>query len=342
MRYLLEQVGDIEVKGNFHAHTKSYKGLTFGVNTEQEMIDAYKARGYDVIGLSNYHKISDYLKDDPLYIPIYEHGINLFKVHNLVLGSKTVALPGFPIHFSLHQTQQMLERTGNIGSLNVLAHPTMSRLPASGMSKLTGYNLMEVGNTLGMSLEHWDSALSAGRPVWILSNDDTHGLLIEPTFVKWNIMYPKEANAASTIEALRRGSHYGVEAYREGCENYDLVECKIRNDTLVVKMSQAVNRIYMKGQNGEMRAQNARSDQLTYALQASDTYVRTEIYMENCVYYLNPIVRQSASDGVPTNATTPQVNQLLTWLVRFITAILLIACIWFVYRAGLSHLNKKR
>ena len=331
-----ESLSSIKVKANFHAHTKKWGGMTFGENSEEELKTAYQARNYDVIGISNYHSISDFMRESPLYIPLYEHGINIFKVHNLVVGAKAVGLPGFPLHFSLHQTQQMLQRTSRLGELNVLAHPTMSKLPVAALSKLSGYNLLEVGNTLGMSTAHWDAALSAGKPIWILSNDDTHDLLKEPTFIKWNIIFPEEKNAASVINALKRGQHYGVESYETDCEDYDLLECRIYDDTLIVAMSHSVNRIDLIGQNGVQQATFTGTDRIKYALKVEDTYIRVEVHMDHCVYYLNPILRVPYSDNTFDLSLYPHSNAYITWVLRFTVLICLILSVWMTFRLAIK------
>jgi len=317
------------LRANFHAHTKSWLGVTYGENSEPEMAAAYAKRGYDIIGISNYHSISKYLDTSQLYIPVYEHGLNLLKVHNLPLGATEVLFPGFPIHFSIHQTQQMLNRTARISELNALCHPTMSRIPPRKMDRLTGYSLLEVGNTLGMSLEHWDTALSAGRLVWILSNDDTHDLIREPTFIKWNMIYAQERSAEAALSALRDGAHYGVESYRSDCENTELTRCEIRNDSLFIALGDNVNRIDLYGQGGTLLKSAVKQSSIAYALAQTDTYVRGEIHMDECVYYLNPIVR--AESGVPpvASAISAEIDQLSTWGIRLI---LVVALFWVGHR----------
>ena len=325
-------LGNRPLKANFHGHTKSWFGLTFGENTEEELTSAYAERGYDIIGISNYQNISTYLDTSPLYIPLYEHGVNVPKVHNLPIGATKVLLPLYPVHFTLHQAQQMLVRTAAISSLNALCHPTMSRISPQDVSRLTGYSLLEVGNTLGMSVEHWDSALSSGRLIWILANDDTHGLTKEPTFIKWNIIFADSPDAASAMEAMRSGVHYGVESYFGDCENYTFRRFDISGDTLHIRISDQVNRIDLYGQGGILVKQVSRTDRTAYLLSPGDTYVRAEIHMDDCVYYSNPIVR--TTDGTPPLAAeiAPTMAPIATWLTRILISLLIILIGYRTYR----------
>jgi hypothetical protein len=198
------------------------------------------------------------------------------------------------------------------------------------MDRLTGYSLLEVGNTLGMSLEHWDTALSAGRLVWILSNDDTHDLIREPTFIKWNMIYAQERSAKAALSALRDGAHYGVESYRGDCENTELTRCEIRKDSLFIALGDTVNRIDLYGHGGVMLKSGVRQSSISYALAQTDTYVRAEIHMDECVYYLNPVVRTESGIPPVASAISAQVDQLSTWGIRLLLTVILL---WLVHRA---------
>lgn len=325
------------LRANFHAHTKSWLGVTFGENSEAEMVGAYSDRGYDIIGISNYHSISTYFDTSSLYIPVYEHGLNLLKVHNLPLGAREVLFPAFPLHLSMHQTQQMLNRTARISELNALCHPTMSWISPRKMDRLTGYSLLEVGNTLGMSLEHWDAALSAGRLVWILSNDDTHDLIREPTFIKWNMIYAEGRLAGAAIAAMRRGAHYGVESYRGDCENTALKRCEIRGDSLFIDMDDVVNRIDLYGQEGIMLKSVVRQSSIAYPFAQHDAYVRAEIHMDECVYYLNPIVRTESGIPPVASALSSKIDQSSTWGIRMLLVVVLIWVGYGIYRTVTDH-----
>ncbi len=77
------------IKCNFHAHTHAWGGLTNGHNTPQDLTAAYKAKGYAVAGVSNYHCVEDSINSSsPIYIPVYEHGINIKKAHKLAINTE--------------------------------------------------------------------------------------------------------------------------------------------------------------------------------------------------------------------------------------------------------------
>ncbi len=161
------------IKANFHAHATAYKGVTDGHTSEREMYDAYKSMHYDVVGISNYQTIDSTFKADSGYIPLYEHGYNLWKRHHLPLGAREVSYWDYILFQSIHQKQDMIERLVPTTGALAIAHPKFrGSFEPEDFTKLTGYTCIEVLNHYRTSNEAWDSALSAGRAAWILADDD--------------------------------------------------------------------------------------------------------------------------------------------------------------------------
>jgi hypothetical protein len=69
------------LRANFHAHGEAWSGLTNGEQTNDEVIAAYRKRGYDVATISNYQQIAAHDGVDTL--PAYEHGYSLANVISL-------------------------------------------------------------------------------------------------------------------------------------------------------------------------------------------------------------------------------------------------------------------
>ena len=92
-----QNLPDSTFRANFHAHSIAWKGVTNGHNTEKDIFDSYTKEGYDIAGISNYHSISSYAeKHTDLYVPMYEHGYNIFKAHFLSINSNEVSYFDFP------------------------------------------------------------------------------------------------------------------------------------------------------------------------------------------------------------------------------------------------------
>ena len=195
-------------KANLHAHGHAWGGVTNGRQTDEEVVQAYKQRGYAVAGVSNYASIAALNGVDT--IPLYEHGYNIPKIHQLAIGARSVVWLDFPFWQSLDQKQFIVDRVGAAAELVSLNHPNTGYVDDD-MRNLTGYQLMEIVNGPFPVEDLWDAALSAGHVVWALANDDAHDVTnLRRTFIAWNMIDAPSASAGDVISALRQGRTYAV------------------------------------------------------------------------------------------------------------------------------------
>ena len=111
-------------KGNFQIQSLAWGGITDGNNNPTDSIYAlYKKLGYDVIGISDYMKINDYYKNHSGYIPIYEHGYNLRKTHQVSIGAKEVYWLDFPFLQTTSQKQFIINQLRPKTELLSIVHP---------------------------------------------------------------------------------------------------------------------------------------------------------------------------------------------------------------------------
>lgn len=335
------------LKANFHAHTRSWGGVTFGADTDEEMIGAYATRGYHVPALSNYHRVTpaDAYADTLVYVPLYEHGYNVHKVHCLCLGATSVSLLDLPLHFTRHHTQSMIQNLQHRCSLIAFAHPgRRSAHEPADIAALSGFQLMEVIFPRGVATDYWDSVLSAGRPVWILSNDDTHDMQNQKTFVRWNMIYSTPGTPDGVLHALKNGNHYGVMSYDQQCEDNRLTRFEILHDTLFVALRDTFNRIDLYGQNGKTLHVHSRDHAVAYAITPADTYIRAEVHHDHCVMYLNPVIRYEGNTPPHLTDQELSVDQKRTWLMRLIVfcAMIAVVLLWYrmLQRTGRHHTSK--
>src|ERR1700759_1199251 len=74
------------LKANLHAHGVAWGGFTNGKQSDNDVVQAYKQHGYAVAGVSNYGSIAALHGIDT--IPLYEHGYNISKAHQLAGGAR--------------------------------------------------------------------------------------------------------------------------------------------------------------------------------------------------------------------------------------------------------------
>lgn len=313
-----ENLPDTGYRANFHAHSIAWKEVTNGHNTEKDIFDAYTERGYDIAGISNYHNISDYAADyTNLYVPVYEHGYNVFKSHYLSISPESVSYFDYPLfQLSSHQ-QKIIENLRDHKAIIAMAHPKFGGGRSfANMETLVNYDLTEVLNHYRVSDEHWDKALSAGRLTWIMGNDDTHDIVNEPTFLIWNIIYSDYRHKDSIMQNMLRGKNYAVKS-ENGIWDNRLVACTLDSGlTFSVEFDTIVETMEFIGQDGEVKQVINQSDKGSYSFTDQDSYIRVVARNKNSTAYLNPILRYDGKTVPLASNLKPTSNSLLTWLFR--------------------------
>ena len=326
----------------FHLHSKSWLGLTNGENSYEEMIEAYTQLNYDIIAVSDYMKIS------PQLIPVYEHGYNVKKTHQLAIGTQKIMWRDYFFPQNLHQKQHIIDMLKKRSRLVAVNHPTMSSgYRTDDFKYLSGYDLFEVQNGTHLSEKAWDMALSSGRPAWLIANDDAHSvrperLQREVTFV--NALIPDEESLASALDAvntsltpvfcewpsvmsrLAQGVAFGVHFPRKKQATMDEkieetkvvsfpVSIQVQGDTLHIVWGQTMQQIDFIGDNGRLLKTVTGSDAAFYPVRPQDSYVRVKLTStEGLVYYLNPIIR--CDDNQPLIQAVSNIDKVKTFWKR--------------------------
>lgn len=313
-------------KVNLHAHGKAWGGVTNGKQTDEEVVRAYKARGYAVAGVSNYGSIAAFHGVDTM--PLYEHGYNIPKSHQLAIGARRVVWLDFPFWQTLDQKQFIIDRVGSEAELVSLNHPNTGYVEDD-MRNLTGYQLIEIVNGPFPVEDLWDAALSAGHPVWALANDDAHDVTnLRRTFIAWNMIDAPGASAADIVGALRRGRSYAVSLVGNN-PDAALAGVEVKDATMTIRSTGVPATFLFVGQDGAVRGTANQVMEATYTFAATDTYIRTVIRTPNMVMYVNPVLRH---DGATLPSPAASVDETSTWLHRAVILILAAAAFFFLWR----------
>ena len=296
-------------KGNFQIQALAWGGITDGSNNPTDSVFAiYNRLGYDIIGISDYQKINTYYKGNPDYIPIYEHGFNMRKTHQVSIGMKDdfVLWLDFPFYQTTSQKQFIINLLKPHTEILAVVHPDFSLEGYShkNLKYLTNYDLLEALNHQRFSISHWDAVLSAGHAKYILANDDAHDIL-NPYLVGVVSTY---INAASThrddiIAAMKSGKTYGFVPYTPNNETYAKKAKRAKNAPLLkeaslngthfnVRVDGKPISITFVGQDGVVKKEVKNTSTASYDFQADDTYIRTKVdYGRTEFMLLNPIFR---------------------------------------------------
>ena len=303
------------VRANFHAHTRQFSGITNGRLNTNEMVDSvYSLLGFDHIGISDYNKINYYDSANASFIPTYEHGYGLFKIHQLCIGAEKVRRLDYFAFQNLSMKQHTLNRLAKHTRLAIPAHPSFVKMGylVEDMKYLSNYKLMEVLNGFTNSTAHWDTALSNGHLVYIVGNDDSHDVTdISEVALRFTMINAPENDAEQLLQALENGNAVGVdfpikwgEMFVKKAKRLEkdlpcITQVDLCGDTLLISASKPFSKIRFIGQEGKELDVQKDNHIAYYVIEPEDNYVRSElIFKDGTTLYLNPITRHESDEIV--------------------------------------------
>lgn len=282
------------VKCNFHAHSRAWEGVTNGHGTAHDIHKAYTALHYGVHCVSNYHHIDTTHSTHTNYLSAYEHGYNIRKTHQLVLGSNEVQWLDYLFPQTTHNKQHVLSHLSRPGDVVILNHPALKNgYTAEDLAQLTHYDCMEVLNPSVTSAGQWDAALSAGKRVFIVGDDDIHDVISKKRLgTRCTFVNVRNNSASEVIRALKTGQSYGV-IVGESQEHDAIPQLKsltVQHDTIQAVMTQIASEVTITGQNGKVLALARNTDRISHRIVADERYARATFKYENGTeIWLNPV-----------------------------------------------------
>lgn len=318
---------------NFHAHSEAWGGLTFGSTPRHELYALYKARGYDLAGISDYMSLSAPDAPGDLYVSSYEHGFTPGRHHQTVIGASHVDWFDYPSGGWTRQKQHVIDRLRAEAPFVAINHPTKAQSFSIGdMEKLSGYDAIEVATKYGVWDDYWDAALSAGRPVWGLAADDGHAQSDQEAGSHIGIgallIHADERTPEAVLRALKAGRFHSLYT-RQNEPPLALEKCELEDGALRVRVGERANAIRFYGAHGVLRYQELGRAEASYTPRDDDPYVRVEVIAHGAVLYLNPILRW---DGVALPRPEARFLAGPTWGVRAAGGAVLAAFAWLVSR----------
>ncbi len=335
-------------RGNFHGHSRLGGGFTNGrANNEQDVFKAYRDLEYGFATISNYHHITGKppYYDFP-YVPAQEYGVNIFKTHLLLIGTKRKEYFDQPLWQGPNTIQYRINRVKPYNDIVTLAHPAfLNGIEVDYMKKLTGYDLMEVVNTFAHSVSHWDTALSSGRPAFLLASDDTHNVFINTDIGRNITMIPlnPETESDKLYDTLKSGAAYGItvphtvamldrsEKLKVLDTHPQLLSMQVQNNNLTIKLNRMVDKIAFSADNGVVKAEYDNVSEASYNIADNDSYARATVYFDNgSIAYFNPVIR--TNDGLKPEMPAVSVNYTISIIKWIFTAAVLAALIIFIIK----------
>jgi hypothetical protein len=305
-------------KSNFHAHSVVWHHLSNGHQSPKKIVSHYKKDlKYDIACVSNYEKRTHYWRfDSPQYIPVYEHGYNIGKAHQLVFGKDPIVYYDISLFQTLDNKQYIINQEKQDSDIVVIAHPELrDAYSRSDMEKLSGYDMLEVLNNRKIATQAWDEALSSGKPAWIIADDDCHDISKpDETGVSWTMVNADTKKCNDVMDALRSGRSYGVKG-SDGVNDHYLKQVTVKDTVVTFVVDDTATEIKLFGQNGILRKTQCNTDSISYTFKPTDTYIRAVVEFPSQELYLNPIIRYDG-EHIPHNTNTASVNFWRTLRIR--------------------------
>lgn len=340
------------IQANFHAHSRQFGGLTNGRVNTNEMIDSvYSSLGFDHVGISDYNKINYYDSVNPSFIPTYEHGYGIFKIHQLCIGAEKVRRLDFFAFQNLSMKQHTLNRLEKQTRLAVPAHPSFVKKGylVEDMKYLSNYKLMEVLNGFRISTAHWDSTLSNGHLVYLIGNDDSHDVTdITDVATRFTMINAPENEAEQLLFALENGNAVGVDFQLRKNETLEqkilrlkkdlpyIEQVKLNGDTLLISASKTIGTIKFIGQDGKELDVQKNKKTARYLVKPEDNYVRAELRFKNgTTLYLNPITRHE------TDEIVKQRLDHVNWFKTIVLWGIYVLLIFLIVKIVIKNRNKR-
>lgn len=327
-------------KANFHAHSNIYWGITDGRASNPEAIhEIYSKMGYDIVGISNYMNLDLPQNEKDKYFPVYEHGFGILKNHYLILGADKVNLMDFVYYPTLNNKQFMVNMLKNQNNLISVVHPWMrNAVSLNDIALLENYDCIEICRYSKTSIEYVDKALSSGKNIKLIANDDSHNVKDHDEFGKALTIINSESKSPDDIrKSIKQGRAVSVNLINAGFNSFDekykripflpvLKYFRVVDDTIKLGFDSLASEIKFIGQDGVQKSIVNNSAGASYIFKPEDTYIRAEVvFPGNIVYYLNPVFRYETS---PDKIYTAKINYPLTVFYYFLWLVGIIIAVW--------------
>lgn len=344
-------------KMNFHVHSNAWGKATNGRNNSVEQIrETYDKLGFFDVSISDYQTITK-ASSAKNYIPVYEHGYNMPKAHQLSLGAKEVYPLDFPFFQTVHQKQYIINQLKDRCEYLCLAHPPhWGGYDADDLQRLSNYDLFEVLNHYRISDDYWDTVLTAQKWVWLLANDDCHDVSkLEETGRRFTLIQ----DTVNILESIAQGKSIGVDFPSLQNESVHVKAGRLKKlpellsyqvlkdstgDFIQVIFAGAKASVEFIGDSGKVLHRTPYADSIRFDIpnKNSLSYIRAKIYfMNGTVYYLNPIIKVEKEGDIPMNPLVAKISYSQTWALRII-GLLLILLIILNIRAWRKKAKEKK
>ncbi|HOH85047.1 MAG TPA: hypothetical protein PLI16_10585, partial [Bacteroidales bacterium] len=138
-------------------------------------------------------------------------------------------------------------------------------------------------------------ALTNGHAVWVMGNDDAHGISDGSNGVCWTMINTDSLSGESITKSLQQGNFYATRGWL-GQEMNRIISVTVTGNTYELLLEKASDSIILKSNWGQTVKSETGKNKISYDIKPSDSYIRAEIYDTEpwngyTRIYLNPVIR---------------------------------------------------
>ncbi len=347
-------------KANFHTHTRVKGPLNECELWPEDVLEDYRKLDYDILTFSNHNKLTKHPTDSTLQVNVYEHGFNFLKYHKLVFGAEKVWHYDHLLPFLASQRQWQLDMLDRQSDFQVLNHPY--RTPGSTrriMSRLDGYELIELDSGAGDRQEYWDWALTAGHYSFAIANDDCHDsrntrkIARRATFIQtpsagykdlWHILTKVGCFYCMRIPDygdgdwdVKREANRHLPFIEKVDVSGDTIDLVLSAPALVLEARGAFRERPSREEDDNILKQEFDSAHIRYVLPSDEPYVRFTAYFgDGAILYTNAFARYDASKQdnpfCPSHLEAHSIDIPLTIAYNLALLIVFVLCLYVIFR----------
>ena len=286
-------------RGNTHTHSLN----SDGDSTPEDIARWYREHGYNFVVFTDHEFITPVEGLNAVIgaegkfmvingqevtgrfgnVPVHANGLGLMKV----VRPRTGTSP-------LDVLQQDVAAIREAGALPQINHPNFGwALTGADLSKVEGPALLEIwnghpmvnnlgGGGVASAEAMWDEALTAGRRLFAVADDDAHHFkrLDDPAAAApnrgWVMVRSQELTQASIIDAMRRGDFYAS----SGVTLSDVQSTATALRVTIATTTYSKYRVQFVGAGGRVLAEVTESP-AEYTFKGGDQYVRARVIESN-------------------------------------------------------------
>lgn len=308
------------LKMAFHLHSDR-DGFSPFRSSPEEIQEKYLEKKYDLIGITDYLKISGTESKNSKFFPGYEWGRDFNRKHILALGAEDLIRDFFPLYASVGNIQWTIDQIQKSGAFVVISHPGLEgSISYKILERLRGIDAVEVFSTYGDTFKDWIKLLDQGIPILATSGDDLHYFPGESiramklplyqrvfheltfsdqnegeAFTRYVLLNTHSIEQDEIVRNLKKGNYVSVIKIADYMEDPKITELKLTKDKIFAEFPDKFLKITFIGKNGKILQEDKLAFRSSYQFRNEDEYVIVKVIFSSGYIYSNPFYRTSSS-----------------------------------------------